>query len=251
MLICRMGEWRIESDGHLSALELASLEGLRAVEAERAADAARERRRLGAQVRELKRRAWRHGHSAGKVAALREHAGRAAALAFAAQRLENRLTQIVLGAVTDIVGELPPSAALSHQLRRALAVSQSQRLVSVRVATALFDEAVRLISTLEQELGTPFCTVLADAGLSAYSCVIETEAGVIDGGLKVQLRALECGIRKGVAALLRSYDFADGSLRTTVDVIGQGVRETLAALAEPPLPTRVRVIRRPYAQEVL
>ena len=104
MLICRMGAWRIESDGHLSAIELASLEGIRAVEAERAAEAAQERTHLAMQVRELKRRAWRRGQSAGKAAVLREHVRHAAAAAFAAHRLQDRLTQIVLSAVCDIVG---------------------------------------------------------------------------------------------------------------------------------------------------
>jgi type III secretion protein L len=259
MLICRKGAWRIESDGHLSVLELASLEGLRAVEAERAAEAAQERAHLAMQVRELKRRAWRHGHSAGKAAALREHVGRAAAAAFAAHRLQDRLTQIVLGAVSDIVGGLPPSAALTNQLRRAVAVSQSQQLVSMRVAPAVFSEATQLIATVEQELGTPLCTVLADVGLPAHSCVVETEAGVIDGGLKVQLRALERGIRDGVAAVLRTYDLADGSGRTALDTIERGIRQTLAVLAAPhtPSPPRstapipVRVVQRRSAREAV
>lgn len=258
MLICRMGAWRIESDGHLSALELASVDGLRAVEAQRASEAADERVRLAQQARELKRRAWRHGHAAGKAAALRQHVGRMAAAASAAQRLEDRLTQIVLGAVSAIVGELPPSAALTNQLRRAVAVSQSQRLVSVRVAPAAFEEARRLIAVVEHELAAPFCTVLADAGLPAHSCVIETEAGVIDGGLKVQLRALERDIRDGVAALLRTYDLADGVGRTTFDMVEQSVRHTLAALAAPlvlppqrvPASERARVFQRPFVREV-
>ncbi|MGX6999178.1 FliH/SctL family protein [Caballeronia sp. KNU42] len=236
MLICRMGAWRIESDGHLSAHELASLEGLRAVEADRAAEAARERADFAMRVRELKRRAWRHGHSSGKAAALREQVGRAVATAFAAHRLQDRLAQIVLSAVSDIVGGLPPSAALTNQLRRAVAVSQSQRLVSVRVPAAVFNEAAQLIAAIEQELGAPFCTVLADAGLPAHSCVIETEAGVIDGGLKAQLRALEHGIRDGVAQVLRTYDLADSSGRTTLESIENGVRQTLAVLAAPQAP---------------
>jgi type III secretion protein L len=257
MLICRMGPWRIESDGHLSALELVSLEGLRTVEAERAAEASHERNSLAVQARELKRRAWRRGHSAGNAAALREQVGRTAAAVFAAHRLEDRLTQIVLSAVSDIVGELPPSAALANQLRRAVAVAQSQRLVSVRVAPAAFENAAQLISSIERELGTPFCTVLADAGLPAHSCVIETESGVIDGGLKVQLRSLERGIRDGVAAVLRTYDLADRSRRTTLDTIEHGLRQTLAALAaplappptRPPSPNTVGVFRRPFVRE--
>jgi type III secretion protein L len=257
MLICRMGPWRIESDGHLSALELVSLEGLRTVEAERAAEVAHKRDCLAVQARELKRRAWRRGHSAGNAAALREQVGRTAAAVFAAHRLADQLTQIVLGAVSDIVGELPPSAALAHQLRRALAVAQSQRLVSVRVAPAAFEDAAQLISLIERELGTPFCTVLADAGLPAHSCVIETESGVIDGGLKVQLRSLERGIRDGVAAVLRTYDLADRSRRTTLDTIEHGLRQTLAALAaplalpptRPPSPNTVGVFRRPFVRE--
>lgn len=273
MLICRMGAWRIESDGHLSAHELDSLDGLRAVESERAAELAHERRRLGRQVRELKRRAWRRGRAAGTAAALREQVKHMAAAAFAAHRLEDRLTQIVLSAVSDIVGQLPPSAVLSNQLRRALVVAQSQRLVSVRVAPAEFDDAVRLIATIEQELGAPLCTVLADAGLPAHACVVETESGVIDGGLKVQLPALERGIRDSVAAVLRDYDFADGAGRTALETIEYGVRQALAVLATPlltraspgeanvpgapvppvtpqPLPNAVREFRRPLAREV-
>lgn len=269
MLICRMGPWRIESDGHLSMHELASLEGLRAVDADRAAEVAHERRRLGMQVRELKRRAWRRGRAAVTAAALREQVARMAATAFAAHRLEDRLTQIVLSVVSDIVDQLPSSAVLSNQLRRSLTVAQSQRLVSVRVALADFDDAVRLIATLEQEFGAPLCSVLADAGLAAHACVIETESGVIDGGLKVQLPALERGIRDSVAKLLREYDFADGSGRTALDTIEHGVRQTLAALASPlqsltappvppvppapptpPRPSPVRVVQRSFAREV-
>lgn len=253
MLICRMGAWRIESDGHLSAREWASLEGLQAVEAQRAAEAADELVRLEEQVRELKRRAWRHGHSAGKLAALREHAACEASVAFVAHRLKEHLVQIVLAVVNDIVGELPPSAALTNQLRRAVAVAQSQRLVSVRVAPAVFADAARVITSVERELGAPLCAVLADAGLPEHACVIETEAGVIDGGLQVQLRALEQGIRDGVAAVLSRYDLVDGAGHTALDALAQGVRETLVALAAPhpssASPGSARVVQRPVSRE--
>ena len=150
----------------------------------------------------------------------------------------------------------------------------------MRVAPQVFDEAKQLIGTVERELGAPLCTVLADAGLPAHSCVIETEAGVIDGGLKLQLRALEQGMRDGVAAMLHQYDFPDRAGRTTLAAIEHGVRDALTALSapvtiappppspspsppppSPPLPPSlpplppalppnvVRIVRRPYIRE--
>ncbi|WP_144142607.1 FliH/SctL family protein [Paraburkholderia sp. BCC1884] len=264
MLICRMGNWRIESDGHLSGHELMSLEGLQAAEAQRAAQAADQRARLEEQGRALKRRAWRHGHAAGKLAALRECAAREAATLFAAHRLEQQLAQIVLDAVTDIVGEMPPSVPLTNQLRRAIAVAQSQRLISVRVAPSAFDDATHVIAAFERELGVPLCAVLVDAQLPPHSCVIETEAGVIDGGLQVQLRALEHGIRDGVAAVLSDYDFADGAGHSALDPVRHELRQTLALLAtpvasdtprKPPSPSTspgaasAQVVQRPFSRE--
>ena len=83
--------------------------------------------------------------------------------------------------------------------------------------------------------------------------MIETESGVIDGGLKVELRALERGIREGVAAVLRSHDLADASRRTKLEAIERSVRETLAALAVPTQPALSKVsrlIQRPVEREV-
>lgn len=70
MLICRKGEWRVESDGYVSSTELYGLDGLRKMEASRARESEYETARLADRVRALKRRAWRRGYEAGRRAAL-------------------------------------------------------------------------------------------------------------------------------------------------------------------------------------
>jgi type III secretion protein L len=54
---------------------------------------------------------------------------------------------------------------------------------------------------------------------------------VIDGSHKIQLIALERGLRDGVSAVLRAYAF-DRDARVALDAIERGVRDTLAVLRD-------------------
>jgi type III secretion protein L len=231
MLISRRGDWRIESDGYISSDELIELDRLRALEEARAEQAADDTARLAARVRTLKRRAWRRGYEAGRAAALREQVGPSAAASFAARCLEERLTQIAMCAIAEIVGELPTAMVLPNQLRRCIAASRSQRLMSVRVSVGDYEDAKRLVTAFEQQLGAPLVAVLADAGLPPQSCVVETEHGVIDGSLKLQLVALERGMRDAIGAVLEKYAYIDDRFARELDVVEQGLRDTLDALA--------------------
>ncbi len=231
MLICRRGSWRVESDGYVSSTDLAELDDLRALEAARAQDAAHEATRLAERVRVLKRRAWRRAYDAGREAALRDFVAPETATSFAARCLEDRLTRVATDALVAIIGELPPGAVLPNQLRRCISVSRSQRVMSLRVSPDDYSEAKRLIVTLERDLAAPLFTVLADAGLPPHSCVVETEQGVIDGSVKLQLRALERGIKDAVSAVLNEYRYLDGEAAKQFAVVEQGLRDVIDVLA--------------------
>jgi type III secretion protein L len=227
VLICKRGNWRIESDGYVSSADLAELNDLRALEAVRTDEAAREASRNAARVREIKRRAWRRAYSAGRAAATRELTVPHAAASFIARCVEERLVRVAVDALVAIIGKLPPAAALPNQLRRCIAASRAQHVMSLRVSTVDYGEAKRLIARLEQELAAPLFTVLADAGLPPHSCVIETERGVIDGSLRMQLNALERGIRDAVGAMLNEYRYLDDAVAKQFDVVEQGLRDVI------------------------
>jgi type III secretion protein L len=71
---------------------------------------------------------------------------------------------------------------------------------------------------------------LADAGLPPLSCIVETERGVIDGSLRMQLSALERGIRDAIGAMLDEYRSLDAAVDRQFDVIEQGLRDAIDAI---------------------
>jgi type III secretion protein L len=233
MLICRRGEWRVESDGYVSSTELHGLDGLSKMEAFRAREAECEATRLAERVRALKRRAWRRGYEAGRRAALYEFVALPAAVSFASRCLEGRLADMVLHAVAGILGELPAELVLPSRLRKCLHASRAQQVLSVRVSAEDYEQTQRSVHTLERELSAPVFTVLADAGLPRHSLVVETERGVIDGSLTPQLRAIEHGMRDAIKTLLDEYRYIDEESARRFSAVESGLRDVIAALAAP------------------
>lgn len=233
MLICRKGEWRVESDGYVSSSELRGLEGLREMEASRAQYAEYETAHLADRVRALKRRAWRRGYEAGRRAALCKYVASPSAASFASRCLEERLADVVLKAVAGILGEMPADQVLPGRLRKCLEASVGQRVLSLRVSADDYDAVERSVRTLEHELNAPLLTVLADAGLPPHSLVVETEHGVIDGSLTSQLRTLERGMRGAIKTLLDEYHSFDGEPARELEAAEGGLRDVIALLAQP------------------
>ncbi|MDR5782059.1 FliH/SctL family protein [Caballeronia sp. LZ065] len=231
MLIWRSAGWRVESDGYVSGDNLVRLQELDALRREIHQYVLQETRRLAERARRTRRRAFVRGLRAGQAAALRGLVVPAAATAYALGRLQDRLLQLAMQAVTDLVGELPSGATLPNQLRSSLLAAPEQRLLSVRVAVSDFAEARHAVDLLEQELGLAFVTVLADADLPPRSCVVETEGGVIDGGLHRQLEALERGMRQAIGAVLDEYTRLDERVVARFDDIGCDLRAALDALS--------------------
>jgi type III secretion protein L len=232
MLIWRTAGWRVESDGYVCGDDLVRLQELGALRGEIHQYVLHETRRLAERARRTRRRAFVRGLRAGQAAALRGLVVPAAATAYALGRLQDRLLQLAMQAVTDIVGELPSGMTLPNQLRSSLLAAPAQRLLSVRVAVCDFSEARHAVDLLEQELGLAFVKVLADADLPPRSCVVETEGGVIDGGLHRQFESLERGMRQAIGAVLDEYTRLDDRILAQFDDIGEGLRAALDVLSQ-------------------
>lgn len=238
MLICRKGPWRVESDGYLSAAELQGLDALRKIESLRERDIDEATSRLAERARAIKRRALRSGYEAGQRSALRELVGPQAAAAFAADCLQTRLAEIVMSGIAEVLGELPRGVVLMGRLRRCIAASRAQHMLSVRVSASDYEEAQRVVRALELQYRAPVLTVLADAELPPRSLIVETEHGVIDGSLEPQLRALESGVKDAVTSLLNEYRYMDDESAKRFAAIEQDVRETIGALGDKTRPAR-------------
>jgi type III secretion protein L len=236
MLIWRTADWRVESDGYVCGDDLARLEELGALRREIDQYALHETRRLAERARDTRRRAFARGYRAGRTAALRDLVVPAAVTAYALGRLQDHLLRLAMQAVADIVGQMPSGMTLPNQLRRSLLAAPGQRLLSVRVAACDYAEARLAVDRLERELGLAFVKVLADADLPSRSCVVETEGGVIDGGLHQQLAALERGLGQAIGAMLDEYTRLDDRIVNQFDELGQGVRDALAALSRETAP---------------
>lgn len=244
MLIWRLADWRVESDGYIGGQQVTELEDLRALRRASVQLAAAETTRLAERARHARRRAITRGYAAGRAAALHDLVIPRAAAAFVLAHIKERLVQIVMKAIAEIVDELPPGAILPNQLRRSLLAASGHRLLSVRVAACDLDDAQRAIGKVEQELGLSLVSVLADADLPARSCIVETDGGVIDGGLRHQLAALERGIRDAIGAVLEEYTRMDDALLRQLDIVTDGLRDALDVLSReivpPEAPARPR-----------
>lgn len=231
MLIWRFSDWRVESDGYICGQHLTQINDLRALRRISMQTTAAETSRLAERARQARRRAIARGYAAGRAAALHNLVVPTAATAFALARLKECLVRIAMKAIAEIVDELPPGIILPVQLRRSLQAAPGHHLLSVRVATSDLDEARLALGAVEQELGLSLVTVLADADLPPGSCVVETDCGMVDGGLRQQLAALERGVRDAIAAVLDEYTRMDDTLARQIDIVEQGLRDALDALS--------------------
>ncbi|WP_433706284.1 FliH/SctL family protein [Paraburkholderia sacchari] len=235
MLIWRTADWRVESDGYISGQQVAQLEDLHALRRASMQIRAAETTRLAERARRARRRAVARGYAAGRAAALHDLVIPNAAASFVLAHIKERLVQIVMKAITEIVDELPPGTILTTQLRRSLQAASGHRLLSVRVAASDADDARRAIGRVEQEFGLSLVSVLADADLPANSCIVETDSSVIDGGLRHQLCALERGMRDAITTVLKEYTRMDDALLRQLDVVAYGLRDALDVLSSEPV----------------
>ena len=197
-LIDRPGEWR-PSEPIVRAEEYQAL-----LDAERLiADAKTEAERIRAEAIEEYERQKQAGHAEGLRSAREEAAER---LVFAAAKtirgfrsVEAKLVAVVEKAVRKIVGDLPAKERAAGLVRTALAGLSSEGKAKVRVAAEDLEAARSAVFT-DVEGGVrnvdEFVEVAPDPRVLPDSCIIETEAGIIDAGLEVQLNAIGRALRK-------------------------------------------------------
>lgn len=105
--------------------------------------------------------------------------------------IEDDLVQIVMNTVKKVLNEMDPAERIIRIAQRALKNVKSQKELVIRVSTADEKAITKKFSDTLKSTKGGFLNIVVDARLEPGSCLVETEYGVVDASLDVQLKALE------------------------------------------------------------
>lgn len=105
--------------------------------------------------------------------------------------VEARMVEVVTAALRKVLGELDEGELVRRVVHAAMRTMRNQRQVVVRVAPeAVAEVQGRLTEIMADYAGISFVEVQADGRLRRGGCILESELGVVDASVEVQLEAL-------------------------------------------------------------
>ena len=111
--------------------------------------------------------------------------------------LEVKLKELVLKAVRRIVGDFDVSDRGTGVVLEALSLARNQTNVTLRICPAEADAArARLTEITKPYPGIHYLEVVPDPRLGPSDCILESELGVVDASIDVQLKAIEKSLAK-------------------------------------------------------
>jgi type III secretion protein L len=112
---------------------------------------------------------------------------------------EETICELVVTATRRVIGEIEDRERIVRIVRNALAVVKSQKQVVVKVSQQDMD-AVRgeIVELMRQFPGIEYIDVIADPRLPPQSCVLESDMGIVDASVGVQLAAIKNALIKTV-----------------------------------------------------
>lgn len=144
------------------------------------------------------------GHRSGAADAEQEWAARLAAAHAARHITLHSLAPTLVEIVLDAVGAVLQGADRQQFVAAALAAVhgrlQQARWAKLRVHPAQVDTAHAALAD-SNAIGRALVTVVADPALDIDDCVFETDAGIADASLGVQLAAIRTAIEAAIASL--------------------------------------------------
>jgi type III secretion protein L len=112
---------------------------------------------------------------------------------------EETICEIVVTAVRRVIGEMDDRERIVRIVRNALAVVRSQKRVIVKVAQQDLDTVRGEVDALMRQFpGIEFIEVVADPRLPPQSCILESDMGIVDASIDVQLAAIKKALLKTI-----------------------------------------------------
>ena len=106
--------------------------------------------------------------------------------------VEQTMADILLSGVKKIIGEFDQEQLAVSLVRNALQHVRNEKQVSIRIPPSQYNMVkARLNDILADYKGVGFVDLVADQRLSTGDCIMESDIGVVDASVDVQLRALQ------------------------------------------------------------
>ena len=114
--------------------------------------------------------------------------------------LEDRMVDLVAKALKKIVGEMDARERIVAVVRHALAVARNQAKITIRACPAEVEVLQeRLADIMRPYPAINFIDIVPDSRLDEGGCILETDIGIIDASIDIQLRAIEQSLAKSLA----------------------------------------------------
>jgi type III secretion protein L len=139
-----------------------------------------------------KKRGYGDGVSSGKEEMADQLMELATKSADSFTKLEKDVIDVVVRAIKKILGDVDKNELITSVVKNALKMVKSQKQAVLKVApseaTFLRDRVVELTKDTPS---IEFLDVVSDAHLAPGSCLLETDLGVVDASVSVQIAAIE------------------------------------------------------------
>ncbi|CAM2065484.1 HrpE/YscL family type III secretion apparatus protein [Sulfidibacter corallicola] len=112
-------------------------------------------------------------------------------------KIEEEITNTVILAVKKILGEIDDQELILRIVRSVLAVARNQKQVTLRVSPQQVETVKTNLTKIMADFPSiNFIDVVADGRLGEGGCLLESEIGVVDASLDVQLKAIHNALQK-------------------------------------------------------
>ena len=112
------------------------------------------------------------------------------------QKLHEYLSYAVAASLRAVLGELPPADILERLIKQSIASIKPESQIYLRVASSDVAFANAALQKMNASEHYPAVELVSDERISPLSCVFESEEGIVDASLEMQLSALERAITR-------------------------------------------------------
>ena len=202
MLLIEKPNFSLASDRRLvKSSEFATAKSAAEIIADAEAEAARIREEAKAAFEAEKKRGYEKGLADGKMEIAMLKLDQVDSSVAFMEGVEQKMADVVMKALRSFVVDVGDRELVVQIVRKTMnAVIRTQRQVTLKVAP----EMVETVRSHVAEFRTVYPTietfdVVEDPRLKGAACILETEAGVADASVDIQLAAIEKSLKKHIA----------------------------------------------------